>query len=301
MNAHEHYPHVRVRAESGGLLVREGVCICFYLRPSHDEVKESVARALDIYLRWMGPHALIWTLDDDGEWQDLDETGWTHARQELLGPRFAHVALLGRSRQYAFEYFGRHTHHPTFGEQPNSVRAVQFWLPTEYLEEHGPARVRELALELAGVLPFASGHAGLAFHAELDLVGVPEVLEKWCWRYPGLDVLELDWMSLKLGKKVRGPAWLTFLGPPVLDELGGVDGLRARLHAEGTTVREIGEGRAIITLGEWPEAGDVEQGETLAAYRELAKVLEPWLYLDEHTGLPPDRCRSLRWQRRFLD
>ncbi|XXF78439.1 DUF3396 domain-containing protein [Myxococcaceae bacterium GXIMD 01537] len=237
----------------------------------------------------------------EGEWQELDAAGWEEARHRLLKNRHSHVRLVDDAREarFGFEYFGMLT--SPLPRDADFVRAVQFWLPTEDLEEHGPEKVRELALELAGVLPFASGHAGLAFHGEFDLVGVPELLEKWCWRYPGLDVLELDWMSLELGKKVRGPAWLTFLGPPVLDELGGVDGLRARLHAEGTTVREIGEGRAVVTLGEWPEAGDVEQGETLAAYRELAQVLEPWLYLDEHTGLPPDRCRSLRWQRRFLD
>jgi hypothetical protein len=30
--------------------------------------------------------------------------------------------------------------------------------------------------------------------------------------------------------------------------------------------------------GEWPEAGDLEHGHTLPAYRELARVLEPWSY-----------------------
>ncbi|WP_239014112.1 type VI immunity family protein [Archangium violaceum] len=36
-------------------------------------------------------------------------------------------------------------------------------LPTEYLEEHGPARVRELALDMASKLPFASGARWLNF------------------------------------------------------------------------------------------------------------------------------------------
>jgi hypothetical protein len=94
---------------------------------------------------------------------------------------------------------------------------------------------------------------------------------------------------------------LTFLGQPVLGGLGGAAALRARLHSPDTTVRELDGERAVVTLGEWPEAGDLEQGRTLPAYRELARVLEPWLYEGppfEKDFSPEDRRR---WERRFLD
>ncbi len=51
------------------------------------------------------------------------------------------------------------------------VSVVSFSLPTEYLVQHGPGRVRELALELAAPLPFCSGHAGLSFNGETLLLG----------------------------------------------------------------------------------------------------------------------------------
>ncbi|MFP2913735.1 type VI immunity family protein, partial [Pyxidicoccus sp. 3LFB2] len=61
--------------------------------------------------------------------------------------------------------------------------------------------------------------------------------------------------------------------------------------------------RAVVTLGEWPEAGDLEAGAGLPAYRDLARVLEPWLYHDAGTvysqDFPPED--KLRWERRFLD
>jgi hypothetical protein len=60
--------------------------------------------------------------------------------------------------------------------------------------------------------------------------------------------------------------------------------------------------RAVITLGPWPEAGDTERGDTLPAYRELARVLEPWLFREPNgnmSGLP--RQDVPRWERRFLD
>lgn len=94
---------------------------------------------------------------------------------------------------------------------------------------------------------------------------------------------------------------MNFLGQPVLGDVGGTEGLRARLHSPGTTVQELAEGRALVTLGTWPEAGDLEQGQTLPAYRELARVLEPWQYRRKARwgGFSAEDMR--RWERRFLD
>jgi Protein of unknown function (DUF3396) len=59
--------------------------------------------------------------------------------------------------------------------------------------------------------------------------------------------------------------------------------------------------RAVVTLGEWPEAGDTEQGRDLPLHRELARVLEPWLYQRQiaWNGFTLEDMR--RWERRFLD
>jgi hypothetical protein len=170
------------------------------------------------------------------------------------------------------------------------------------LETHGPARVRELALELASGLPFCSGFASLSFNCEADLPGVEKKVRELCFRYPGMDIPDPELCSWDIGTRVRGASWLTFLGQPVLGELGGAAGLRARLHSPGTIVQELEGERVVVTLGPWPEAGDTEQGRTLPAYRELGRVLEPWLYHEEsrHSHLKvPEHVR--RWERRFLD
>jgi hypothetical protein len=169
------------------------------------------------------------------------------------------------------------------------------------LEEHGPGKVQELAQELAAPLPFSSGHAGLSFNGEPDLLSEQEQFRALCFRYPGMDIPD-PFLPSYIGTRVKGVHWLTFLGQPVLSELGGAAGLRARLHSPGTTVQELEGERAVVTLGPWPEAGDTEQGRTLPAYRELARVLEPWLYHEEsrHEHLQvPEHVR--RWERRFLD
>ncbi|HEX8439634.1 DUF3396 domain-containing protein, partial [Archangium sp.] len=242
---------------------------------------------------------LAWFADDNGDWQELDASGWNVIRRQLLDAEWpgSHVFDLcehpDAASGYEVEYCGK----GLGAFRPDVACAVCFWLPTEYLEEHGPRRVRELALELAAPLPFNSGHAGLAFNR----LGTPLELHPLCLRYPGMDVLDLMQVSETIGTRVRGAYWLTFLGQPVLGELGGTTGLRARLSSPDITVQELDGARAVVTLGNWPEAGDTQQGRDLPVHRELARVLEPWLHLRRipWSGFSDEDMR--RWERRFLD
>ncbi|AEI64874.1 type VI immunity family protein [Corallococcus macrosporus] len=298
----EHYPRLRVHARNGRLIVREGLHICFYMRQPHAAVAPHVLHALEVFHEAAGTNAFGRYADSEGDWHILDASGWQHVRDELQADDWAVVRLQSAPHEeslHAFEYHGKDLE-AVAEESPGAVTALGFWLPTERLEEWGPQRVRELALNLARPLPFCSGHAGLAFNGELDLVGVEQQTDAWRCRYPGLDIIDLHGLSWKLGTRLRGPSWLTFLGQPVLGELNGAMALQSRLNAADTTVQSLDEGRAVVTLGERPEAGDTDQGNRLPAYRELARVLEPWTYREEHLrGLGAEARR--RWERRFLD
>jgi hypothetical protein len=303
----EHYPRIRVRVVSGALLIREAVCITFYMRHSHAEIAQAVMNSLELYWRAVHPQEFRQYSHEVGTWLDLDSAGWEQLHRKILEHRSVIIHLWGGAsgqKEYRLVYRG-HSIDPVtpWGSEPDRVCAVSFWLPTEYLEEHGPERVRELALELGALLPFCSGHAGLAFNCETDVVGTWGELLELCFRYPGMDIPDPSLLSSKLGTRVRTVNWLTFLGQPLLEEAGGVAGLRSRLVSSGpgTTVQELEGGRAIISLGPWPEAGDTEQGNVLPAYRELARVLEPWLYQDKLRSRLPEDNDILRWERRFLD
>jgi hypothetical protein len=298
----ERYPRVRIDKNLGEkryLCIRESVSITFYMKRSHQEVVHQVMRALEVYRRAVGPQALLWYCDQfTTDWEELDEKGWAHIRRQLLEDCAAHHWLSASPSEtmgYDFLYEGLLLE----AYEGDPASAVSFFVPTEYLEEHGPGRVRELALELAAELPFDSGHAGLCFHGPTANLGVTERIRDLCFRYPGMDIADEHCTSI--GTRVDGVHWLNFLGPPVLGELGGTTGLRARLHSPGTTVRELDGERALVTLGNWPEAGDTEQGHTLPAYRELARVLEPWLLMKRARwgGFSEEDMR--RWERRFLD
>ena len=304
----ERYPRIRFDwsvDNERSVCVRESLSICFYMQRPHQEVAPALMSALEIYRQAIGLNSLQWYPDSEGSWQPLDDEGWEHNKRRLLNPRGANLCLRetpGFVTGYEFRYHGLLLDEPPFREEPGRTCAVAFWLPTEYLEAHGSARARELALELGSKLPFNSGHAGLSFYFTEDLLGHSDLVRDVCFRHPGMDMPAMESLPMRLGTRVKGAYWLTFLGSPVLDALGSAAGLRSHLHSEGTRVESLGEGRAVVTLGEWPEAGDLQHRDTLPSYRELARVLEQWLYQAPRapwSGFTNEDTR--RWEHRLLD
>jgi hypothetical protein len=57
-------------------------------------------------------------------------------------------------------------------------------------------------------------------------------------RYPGLDLYRLGDTSRRIGARARGAYWLTFLGPPLLGQLGGRVALRELLPPAAPRKRE---------------------------------------------------------------
>ncbi|MBZ4330185.1 DUF3396 domain-containing protein [Corallococcus sp. AS-1-12] len=308
-------PRVRIYIKSDFepdfLAVNDGLQLCLFMPHAHNALKPRIQRALDLYRKAIGKDTLGFYGDLDGQWQTLDTEGWQLIYQRIHDGDVSHLQLLGaattsdpysESHRYKFHYVGYALDRPPEDlHWPNAVSALQLTFPTEFLEAQGPERFRALAIEIASALPFSSGQAGLSFNGEPLASVVRDEVKALSSRHPAMDVPNLDDVARDLGTRVRAPAWMNFLGPPVLQELGGVEGLRSRLHSPGTTVQALGPDRAVVTLGPWPEAGDAEQGQTLPAYRELARVLEPWLY----QGSGPEDCdfftMTRRWQRRFLD
>jgi len=301
-------PRIRAHQDIEGeafLVLRDSVSITFYLPCEHSLISNRVRHSLDVYRRAVGMDALDEFDTQEGEWDFLDEKGWARVDELLVRPHSARVQLRGRRGDelaFGFTYLGKSLEDPLarpWGLVPTS--AVEFWLPTEFLETHGPARVLALALELAEGLPFNSGEVGLAFRMRGWLQSNTPLVRAAAARYPGIGLSGMDELTDRLGKRIRGPAWLTFLGSRFLDELGGSSGLRDCLTSPKTMMQELDGTRVMVSLGEGPEAGDLETGDTLPPYRELARVLEPWLYRHEGPwgNLTPEEIH--RWERRFLD
>lgn len=298
-------PRIRLYSTGGYLIGHDGLSIVFYLKHPHAHIVENVKQAMEIYIRAIGSRALSDYNDGKGEWQKLDASGWAFVHHKLNHPRLCNITLISLSPQsdeYRFDYQGL-SFKPFLWEKDasNHVSTVSFWLPTAHLSKPGPDTVRELALELARVLPFCSGLAGLSFNGGSNPLNGYQETRELCFRYPGLDIPR-SLLSLNLGTRLSGVSWLNFLGPDVLNPLGGVAQLQQRLHSPGTTVQALDAEHALVTLGPSPQAGDTLQGDFLPAYRELARLVEPWLH---QSAPPPPHLESQdhvrRWERRFLD
>lgn len=306
------------------LLVRDLVRIVFFVPYDHFQIAAGVSHALDSYLRAVEghPEALARYTCCYWEPRGLSERGWELIRETLQPQEHRYFddytpdEAFHPEKEGAEPYFSIHADDDSgysfryharlpWREPPrNSVSVLQVTLPTEFLEERGEDVVRALVLDMASRLPFATGHAGLALSTRSSTDEQLDPLRPVILRHPGFDIRDAS-IHDNMGARVDGIHWLNFLGQPVLGELGGASELRARLQCPTTTVQEMEEQRVVVALGPCPEAGDLAEGQTLPAYRELARVLEPWMEPFPWRLTPfedPSVEEELRrWWRRLLD
>lgn len=136
-------------------------------------------------------------------------------------------------------------------------------------------------------------------------------------RYPGLDFVGGFVMAARGVNQISGVNWLTILGTTMIDEIGGLPALNARLddavdHFQATPTQapviHPFDGGVMICAGEAPDLGDRHQGGIPNSYRVVARALRPWLftgYLDKPTRVikvpaPLDPfTETIRWVTRF--
>ncbi|MET0402935.1 MAG: type VI immunity family protein, partial [Cystobacter sp.] len=234
----------------------------------------------------------------------LDESAWKMHCQRLLSPGPEQSAFLGLETQtnkvddLYVNYRGMKSVQLPWPERKHDVSVLYVRLPTPCLEERGPEQVRALALELAEELPFNSGYVDFAVCA--SPWNFNEVLPLIHPRHPGIHLAPLS-ARLRMDTWVDGVHWMNFLGAPVLDQLGGITGLRQALPLPGISIEELGMDRVLILLGDHPDPGDPQTGRTLPRHRALARLLEPSLHHWPSSDIQVATGRLRRWEHRFLD
>ena len=302
-----HIPVIRLRTPEGGFLAaRDGIILCFFMHRSHLEVAPAVWRVLQAYLRAIPPQSLAWYGSTDGDILPLDDNGWEQIRKRVLETPLAHMCNVELAESasevggYQFEYRGRRLDSPFFAQDEGATSALSFSFPTEYLAEHGPAHLRSLSLELARELPFSFGYASLAF-VSVSGSGYPEHQELLglLSRYHGLDLYDLERTSERIGTGARGAYWLTFLGQPLLSQLGGVERLRQELSLPEVSLQPLEGERVLLTLGEWPDPIDTTVERNVPQYRTLARLLEPYFPEEATRWGAIEEQKAHQWLRRL--
>jgi hypothetical protein len=297
------YPRIRHFNERGGLRASDAVILCFYLRHPNERFAPAIVRALELLRERIRPYSFERYVGE-GQTEPLDEPSWKRLLQETLAPgpeEAVFLVLEGKSDdvdELHVDYRGLDVVPLPWPERKHDVSVLYIRLPTEYLEERGPAHVKTLALELAAELPFNSGYVDFALCT--DPWYFSEVLPRIHPRFTGVHLASSS-AVLRMDTWVEGVHWMNFLGQPVLGQFGGVAALREALSLPGISLQEMSGDRVLITLGERPEPGDVPAGQTLPGHRALARLLEPHLH---HWGFPATRVDAeqiRRWEHRFLD
>ncbi|WP_332468434.1 type VI immunity family protein [Cystobacter fuscus] len=274
------------------------------MRHPNERIAPAVLRALQIIREQIHPYQLAWYDAGEGQLDPLDDSAWERLRMRALKPEpdpSAYLVLDGESMrvdELRVHYVGFDVCPPPLSAHKNEASVLYVRLPTEFLEERGADRVRALALDLAAELPFNSGYVDFVLCSDGFRSG--EALKLIRPRYPGVH-LAVSRARLRMNTWVDGVHWMNFLGEPVLGKIGGMPGLRAHLALPGISLQEMSGDRVLITLGEQPEVGDVEAGQTLPLHRALARLLQPHLYHSDLDDLYPTTEELLRWERRFLD
>lgn len=300
------YPRLQCHTKGGRLVASDALLMTFYMQHPNERIAPAVLRALQIIRERIHPYQLAWYDAGEGQADPLDDSEWERLRMRTLKPEpepdpSAYLVLEGQSMgvdDLRVHYVGFDVCPSPVPEQEDGVSVLYVRLPTAFLVERGADRVRVLALDLAAELPFNSGYVDFVLCSDGFYLG--EALNLIRPRYAGVH-LASDRARLRMNTWVEGVHWMNFLGEPVLGKLGGVPGLRAHLGLPGITLQEMSGDRVLITLGEQPEIGDVEAGQTLPLHRALARLLAPYLYRSDMDGLYPVTEDMLRWERRFLD
>ncbi|WP_147446758.1 type VI immunity family protein [Corallococcus sp. CA047B] len=305
------------------------VRVVFYLPHDHKALAPVMQQLLDTYLHHIGDARSKLTTgynpDINEDWIPLTASTWKIIREHLERPRFGYLDDMDEDSTWfwvltkrGFDTWMQLTGDPfdpsghefryisrlPWREPSSEHSRLSVSVPIRFITDHGPDKVRELALALAEHLPFTTGHAGLSLSFTRGESRLLPLLKDQLIRHPGWDV-PIAGTTVHLGNQIDGVHWLNFLGPSVLEAVGGAQTLRSRLSAPDTTVQELTGGRALVTLGAAPLAGDtkMDEPEPLLAYRELARVLEPWLqpFYPFNTWSDFTEEETRRWWRRFLD
>lgn len=223
-----------------------------------------------------------------------------HVSDAQVPPRWQGAALL-QSRQ----------------AMPVDLSALHLAMPAMLAKEDPDDRIGRLTAWCRAVQPL-HGTAGLAPVCEIGMQqNYPDETWPLLSRFSGLDYMNAFPLAARGVNRIQGVNWLTVLGTPVLDEIGGTGKLAGMLDSISHELSANQDQRAIlypydggvvIRAGRYPQLGDRNIGGIPKSYRIVNRALRPVLftdYLNKPTQLirvprPLDAfAETLGWVTRF--
>lgn len=302
---------------SGMVLVQEAITVAFFLPSPIHKVATSLRRACDEYFALIPDGALRWasvganshvflpfksttlrscraqlspTLTKKRTLTafDLKDTGHFYHGGSVVADARSHGLLVigGRRTQ------GR----------PDELSLMQMTFPSEMVHGDRAEEFVDNMCKIASALPIVSGYASPGLQLS-EYGGYTARSRSWdiLSRYPGYDVENNESGRHRLGTRVRGARWLTFIGPTILKKLGGAQSLQRTLGAQIET-RPIGRG-LLVRAGHVPEIGDTLYDVGTPRLNSVAEALRPVTAFGEgemRAYFAQDDDFHHAWDRRFV-
>jgi hypothetical protein len=297
------WPDVRI-LERGLPVVVDTLSVTFFIDPVAAADPNPAATAFAEFLGDLARGKLHFFVNEDGDCQPIsgdpahfvaERLRRQAASGEFVGAHLLDTDLHGDRWEAYYE------HNPDLAAAtPGKRNFVTFRMDHDRVVEVGVERVVQFFRRLAEILPYTYGYAGPSLAYGEAIRATRPIVR----RHPGFDIANPVAVALDLDDHAVGAYWLNALGPTLLQRIGGVEVLAARVP--GASVSFLARDGALVRLGEKPDVGDVNRGERLPLYRALASALEPILHVPSVRYLPDDNDPAssdlqIAWHRRFLD
>jgi hypothetical protein len=296
----------------GGMLVRDVVVLTFYAQRPFRDLAKPVAHVFQSWLSIVPKESLRWTMIGSNADMSKAVTRTSVDRcLDQLDPVKAE-----RRQITAFRIFGEEDENPRYrfyvvgnrdprAAGPTFTSFVEMRFPSDFLRTFTIDRFVNFSRDCGQELPFDSGYAARALcRSDTGRVSKSgQIISGLALRHPGFDIPLNHAIRFRLGQQCRGAYWLTFLGTPILEKLGGADAFLANTDPQLSMT--VLPGGVMVRAGNEPEVGDVNRRKALPHLEKLARLLEPvTLFGDptlENEVFDSDEGKRERWERRFLE
>ncbi|MFH0924050.1 MAG: type VI immunity family protein [bacterium] len=173
---------------------------------------------------------------------------------------------------YLMDIFGNERTSRYYNDRANFIRHL---IPTQHLEKD-PNDFLALVINFCNQVPFVSGHAGFAFERSPYWESASyQAVFPLAIRYQGVDVADTFNASRCADREnIKGVNWLTMLSHKFLEQLGGLEAIKAKIKKiKDVEIIEVTHG-AILKAGKQPGIGDITKKEMLPAYRAVFQIVK---------------------------
>lgn len=280
---------------------KAGISLVLYYSKPMRELANFVRNMLERYIGFIPANSIQSSLSPSGVWRPFSPQGLGSAIRRLTveGADYRSIHLSSGSPAsvgaYGFHFFG--SNFLAKGVNPLETCACVAEFPVQMLKSPGVDALQEFVADVVSIEPFESGHCGYAFNhlartwREQALTWIAQQAP----RYIGFDIGYDAFRDVAKGRVVN-VSWMTLLGNPVVDVLGGDEKIRSMVSHQ-VSIRKLPTGLMLIA-SDRPPIGDVNRGaRDIGALKEVAAITKT-VRAKMEIGFGGDSFRQ-GWQRRF--